>query len=318
MASEVVLTILAKRERDFDAGLKVPLLKRLIEIDPSASGRRYLSELNSPFAMAVRGRLKYVDFAAAKLWFQKLSQVCAGRLDFFLTPALVYDTPKRLAVFDFDSTLTPHEGIDELAKRHGVGSEVSKMTKLAMEGGWDFAESFTKRMALLQGLPLADAFDIAKKIQPHSGARELMGGLRSRKCEIAVASGGFSVFVNTLNEKYGLGINVSLSHELLTQKNSKGEEVLSGKVPEMIIGPEQKKTFLMKKAEILGLKPEEVLCVGDGANDIPMLNAAGLGIAFCAKTKVQKEAPYSINIPDLRAVAYALGFTDDELEVHAR
>lgn len=317
MENEVVLTVLAKRERDFDAGLKVPILRRILSVE-DFSARRYLSELDAPFALSLRAKLKNVDFATANLWFQKLSHVCLGRLDFILMPASLYDTPKKLAIFDFDSTLTPSEGIDELAAAHGVGEEVAKMTKLAMEGGWDFAQSFTKRLALLKGLPFSEVLEVAQKIELQPGARQLIRALKAKKCEVMVASGGFSVFFKMLNEKYDLGLNSAFIHDIPLEKDTAGREVVSGQAPAVIIGAEQKSEFLKSQISKLGLTTSQVMAVGDGANDIPMLKLAGLGVAFCAKPKVRNEAAYCVNIPSLCSVAHLLGFTDEELEVHSR
>ncbi|MER0123444.1 phosphoserine phosphatase SerB [Streptococcus sp. ZJ93] len=204
-------------------------------------------------------------------------------------------TVKGLLVMDVDSTLILEEGIDLLGEEAGVGSKVAAITERAMRGELDFKEALAERVALLKGLPLSVFDRILEKIHFTPGARELITTLHQRGYKVAVVSGGFHETVDSLAEK--LGIDYVKANRLEAENG-----VLTGRVLGDIVTKETKKEYLEKWALENGLSLADTIAVGDGANDLPMIQAAGIGIAFCAKPIVQAQAPYQINEKNLMNV----------------
>ena len=206
----------------------------------------------------------------------------------------------KLAVFDMDSTLLDCEVIDELAKLAGVGEEVAKITESAMRGEIDYAESFRNRLSLLEGLSQGQVQAFADRLPIASGARALVATVRNAGCHTAICSGGFSVYARRLQEE--LGIDSIYANEL---------EIVDGRVTGRVVGEivdgERKAARLRSLAAQLGAPLAETMAVGDGANDIPMILAAGLGVAFHAKPKVRDQAPTSIDHSDLDAILHLIG-----------
>ena len=218
----------------------------------------------------------------------------------------LYRRSRRLVCFDMDSTLIQVEVIDELAKAAGVGEQVAAITESAMQGKIDFSESFRQRMALLEGMDEAVLKEIAESLPITEGAARLISHLRHFGYKIAILSGGFTYFANYLKEK--LGIDYVYANQL-DFENGK----LTGKVKGDIVDGNMKAKLLVKLAEQEGISTEQVIAVGDGANDLPMLAIAGLGIAFHAKAIVKKQAQHSIANLGLDAILYLLGMRDREL-----
>jgi len=219
----------------------------------------------------------------------------------------MYRRTRRLVCFDMDSTLIEAEVIDELAKAAGVGEQVSQITESAMRGEIDFKESFIQRMALLKGLDESVLQNIAKQLPITEGAEHLILSLKKLGYKTAILSGGFSYFGRYLQDK--LGIDYVYANEL-DIKNGK----VTGEVHTDIVDGERKAYLLQQLAHQEGISLEQVVAVGDGANDLPMLSVAGLGIAFRAKPLVKAEAEQAISTLGLDAVLYLMGFRDRELE----
>jgi phosphoserine phosphatase len=215
----------------------------------------------------------------------------------------VYRRNRRLVCFDMDSTLVEAEVIDELAKAAGVGERVAEITARAMAGELDFNQSFTQRMALLKGLDARVLESIAAQLPITEGAERLISTLRKLGYKTAILSGGFSYFARGLQKK--LGIDYVYANEL---------EVVDGKVTGKVVGEivnGQKKAELLRHlAAQENISLEQVIAVGDGANDLPMLSIAGLGIAYRAKPLVKASAEHSISNLGLDAILYLLGFRD--------
>ena len=219
----------------------------------------------------------------------------------------MYRRNRRLVCFDMDSTLIEAEVIDELAKAAGVGDQVIAITEAAMAGELDFNESFAKRLSLLKGLDESVLQNIAQQLPITEGAERLIRILRKLGYKTAILSGGFSYFGHYLQNK--LGIDYVFANEL---------EVIHGKVTGRVVGDvvngEKKAALLRELAIKEGLNLEQVVAVGDGANDLPMLSIAGLGIAFRAKPLVKAEAKQSISQLGLDAILYLMGFRDREIQ----
>ncbi len=211
-----------------------------------------------------------------------------------------------------DSTLIHQEVIDEIAAYIGVQSEVSAITARAMNGELDFAASLKARVALLKGVP-SDVFERLKpKITITPGAKELCAVLKRLGFSLAVLSGGFQPLADWLAAQ--LGLDHAFANHLVSDPDT---NTLTGRLDPRhpIVDAQHKKNLLLSLAAGKGIKLEQTMAVGDGANDIPMLRAAGLGIAWKAKSKVQMEAPARLNIGEnMLDLVYVLGFTEREVE----
>jgi phosphoserine phosphatase len=220
----------------------------------------------------------------------------------------MYRRNRRLVCFDMDSTLIQTEVIDELADRAGVGEQVRAITESAMNGEIDFSESFKQRMALLEGLSEDVLKTVAENLPITQGAHRLMKALKYYGFKTAILSGGFTYFGKYLQKE--LGIDYVHANEL---------EIIDGKLTgkylgDIVDGP-KKAEYLKAIAEKEGLHINQTIAVGDGANDLPMLNLAGLGIAFHAKATVKENASSSISSLGLDGVLYLLGYHDRHIDM---
>lgn len=218
----------------------------------------------------------------------------------------VYRRNRRLVAFDMDSTLIETEVIDELAKLAGVGEQVSAITERAMRGELDFTESFRARVALLEGLDAKVLEAVAAQLPLTEGAEHLITHLRRLGYRTAILSGGFQYFGRCLQER--LGIDYVHANELEIENGR-----VTGRVVGQVVDGARKAALLREIAAAEGLTLDQVIAVGDGANDLPMLSIAGLGIAFRAKPLVRESAEQSISALGLDAILYLLGFTDADL-----
>ena len=228
-------------------------------------------------------------------------------MDFSFQQDNMYRRMRRLICFDMDSTLIETEVIDELAIRAGVGDQVKAITERAIRGEIDFCESFKERVALLKGLDESVMRDIAEHLPITEGVERLMFVLKRYGYKIAILSGGFTYFGNYLKEKFGIDYVYANQLEIVDGK-------LTGRYLGDIVDGKRKAELLRLLAQVENVDIAQTIAVGDGANDLPMLSTAGLGIAFHAKPKVVANAQQAINTIGLDGVLYFLGFKDSYLD----
>lgn len=281
-------------------GLNIDTITRL-------TGRVPLEEdalTKASVEMSVRGTPKDKQFLQSE--FLRLSQELGYDISF--QEDNLFRRNRRLICFDMDSTLIETEVIDELAERAGVGEQVRAITESAMRGEIDFCGSFKQRVALLKGLDESVMEDIANNLPIMEGADRVLNILKKYGYKIAILSGGFTYFGNSLKKRFGVDYVYANELEIVDGK-------LTGRYLGDIVDGKRKAELLRLIAQIENLDLQQVIAVGDGANDLPMLNCAGLGIAFHAKPKVKENAKQSISSIGLDGVLYLLGFKDSYIEV---
>lgn len=286
-----------------DQGLNIDSIRRL-------SGRISIAEpqknVRSCIEFSVRGTPREGMQAELLRLSSEMGVDCSFQID------NMYRRMRRLICFDMDSTLIQTEVIDELAMRAGVGDKVKEITERAMRGEIDFKESFTERVALLKGLDSRVMQDIAEHLPITEGVDRLMYVLKRYGYKIAILSGGFTYFGEYLQKKYG--IDYVYANELEIDENG----ILTGRYLGEIVDGRRKAELLRLIAQVEKVDMAQTIAVGDGANDLPMLGEAGLGIAFHAKPRVVANAKQAINTIGLDGVLYFLGFKDSYLDEKGR
>lgn len=280
-------------------GLNIDKISRLsgrASLDPARPARVASIEFS------VRGWA--VDVPALRSKMLALSHISG--LDIAFQADDIFRRNRRLVVFDMDSTLIQCEVIDELAKVAGVGEEVSAITEAAMRGELDFRQSFTKRLSLLNGLPAYALHTIAANLPVTEGLPRLMGTLRILGFKTAIISGGFTFFAEELQRKFGFDYVKANILEVV-------DGAVTGRVCGDIVDGQSKAVFMKEIAAKEGVSLEQVIAVGDGANDLPMLLTAGLGIAFNAKPVVRENAKNALSNVGLDAILYLIGIKDREI-----
>ena len=271
------------------------------------SGRISLDNTNQDQKACVEFSVRGVpkDINAMRAEFLSVAQKLGVDIAFQKDNA--YRRNRRLVCFDMDSTLIEAEVIDELAKHAGVGDQVAAITEQAMQGEIDFTESFRRRVALLKGLDESVLKTIAEQLPITEGAERLISTLKALGYKTAILSGGFTYFGHYLQQK--LGIDYVHANELVIEDGK-----VTGEVKGIVVDGLRKAELLRELAALENLNLEQVIAVGDGANDLPMLNLAGLGIAFRAKPIVKESAEQAISTLGLDGILYLLGVRDRDSE----
>lgn len=286
----------------FDYGMNIDAIKRL-------TGRMPLEgvEVNaakSCIEISVRGVL---DEITRQNFQNDLMSLPEQGLDISFQSDDIYRRSRRLICFDMDSTLVGTECIDELAERAGVGEEVKAITASAMRGEIDFTESFTRRVALLKGLDESVMEDIARNLPYNEGLERMMKILKMVGYKTAILSGGFTYFCKYLQQRFGFDYVYANELEIADGK-------LTGRYVGEIIDGKRKAELLRLLCQVEHINLAQAVAVGDGANDLPMLSIAGLGIAYHAKPKVRENARQSITSTGLDGVLYFLGLKDSHID----
>lgn len=286
----------------FKYGLNIDAIKRL-------TGRVPLEEnddkTRSSIEFSIRGSLTDEQRAGLQA---DLVEVCnAGGLDISFQKDDIYRRSRRLICFDMDSTLIHTECIDQLAERAGVGDQVKAITESAMRGEIDFTESFTRRVALLKGLDESVMEEIARNLPYNEGLERMMTILKRVGYKTAILSGGFTYFGKYLQQKFGFDYVYANELEI---ENGK----LTGRYVGDVVDGRRKAELLRLLCQVEHINLAQAVAVGDGANDLPMLGLAGLGIAYHAKPKVKANARQSISSIGLDGILYFLGLKDSYID----
>jgi phosphoserine phosphatase len=304
-----IVTLLSKRITAYqisrltrivtDNGLNIDKITRL-------SGRVPLESIGSDGQACVEFSLRGLvdDLKSLRRKFMELADELDD-VDIAYQENNVYHRNRRLVAFDMDSTLIQAEVIDELAKNAGVGKQVAEITERAMRGEIDYKESFTQRVALLKGLPESVLGEVAANLRITDGTERLMSTLKRLGYKTVILSGGFTYFGRALQRRFGF--DYVYSNELEIENG-----LLTGNVVGEIVDGERKASLLASIAQHEGFSLEQTIAVGDGANDLPMLSIAGLGIAFRAKPIVKESAKQSLNTLGLDSILYLMGLSERE------
>ena len=284
-----------------DQGLNIDVISRLSGRIPLNNGKGHPKSVAE---FSVRGTPR--DIEKMKTAFIDISGETG--VDIAFQEDNIFRRSRRLICFDMDSTLIQAEVIDELARKAGVYKEVSAITEAAMRGEIDFTESFKKRVALLKGLDEAVMKEVADNLPLTEGAERLFNTLKKYGYRTAILSGGFTYFGNYLKAK--LDIDYVFANDLEVK-----DGLLTGRHVGEIIDGNKKAELLKLIAFKEDIHLEQVIAVGDGSNDLPMLRLAGLGIAFHAKPKVKASAKHAISTIGLDAILYLLGLRDREINL---
>lgn len=285
-----------------EQGLNIDGIQRL-------TGRQPLNEDATPLAKAcIEFSVRGTPANRSEMQSRFIQISSEEGFDISLQEDNIYRRSRRLICFDMDSTLIQTECIDQLAEKAGVGDKVREITERAMRGEIDFCESFTERVALLKGLDVSVMKEIAENLPITEGVARMMEVLKRAGYKTAILSGGFTYFGDYLKDKFGFDYVYANDLEVEDGK-------LTGRFTGEVIDGKRKAELLKLIAQVEKVNIAQTIAVGDGANDLPMLSTAGLGIAFHAKPKVKANAKQSISTIGIDGVLYFLGFKDSYISL---
>jgi phosphoserine phosphatase len=282
-----------------DHGLNIDTISRL-------SGRFSLRDSNRRRRACIEFSIRGVAADQERLRHDLLAITREDEVDVAFQADDLFRRNRRLIVFDMDSTLIQCEVIDELARAAGVGDQVAAITEAAMRGEIPFNESFSRRLATLRGLDESVLEGIARDLPITEGAERLISTLKQLGYKVGILSGGFSYFAEHLKDRFGIDCVSANQLDIVDGR-------LTGEVKGEIVNGERKAELLRGMAQQLGIDMRQTIAVGDGANDLPMLSIAGLGVAFHAKPVVRENARHSISTLGLDSILYLLGVRDREV-----
>ncbi len=306
--SRYIVTLLARKiDADHLAAVTKVISDHGLNIDKIVrlSGRVRLDETHQLGRACVEFSVRGEPTDAVQFKSELLELSSRYEIDIAYQEDTIFRRNRRLVVFDMDSTLIDAEVIDELAYEAGVGEQVAAITEAAMQGELDFKQSFTQRVGLLKGLSADVLQSVAERLVLNEGAEHLISTLRKLGYKTAIVSGGFTFFGQHLHKR--LGVDYVYANQLDIENG-----YVTGRVTGDIIDGQRKAELLRQIAAQEGLRLEQVIAVGDGANDLPMLSIAGLGIAFRAKPLVKASAKQSISNLGLDGILYLLGYSDKD------
>ena len=286
-------------------GLNIDAIRRLtgrIPLDNDNSNARSCIELS------IRG---IMDEEKKREFQHALLGACSSEIDLSFQKDDIFRRSRRLVCFDMDSTLINTECIDELAEKAGVGEQVKAITESAMRGEIDFTESFRRRVSLLKGLDESVMEEIARNLPFNEGLERMMMILKRVGYKTAILSGGFTYFGKFLQQRFGFDYVYANELEIVDGK-------LTGNFIGEVVDGRRKAELLRLLCQFEGISLEQSVAVGDGANDLPMLSLAGLGIAYHAKPKVKANAKQSISTIGLDGILYFLGLKDSYIDPNGR
>jgi len=243
----------------------------------------------------------YFTITTRQAWvlFRKLLQLVANKeIDIAVLP--VSTRKKKLLICDLDSTLVQSETLDDIAEKVGIGEQVSEITARAMRGELDFRRALQERINLLKNMPETIIYEVAETLQFNPGAETLLRSAHEHGIRTVLVSGGFEPIVKVIADRLGFDRYICNQMEIADNK-------LTGRVLEPIVDASTKLNVLIEECQLMALNPVEACAIGDGANDIPMLQTAGLGIGYYGKQRVTSSTPYQINSTGLDFVLFAMG-----------
>ena len=303
-----IVTLLSRRvTAEHIAKVSAVTVKHQLNIDKITrlSGRVPLDRMENSIRSCVELSLRGVPNQLDKFRSSLLEMSSEMEVDIAYQEDNIFRRNRRVVVFDMDSTLIDSEVIDELAKETEAGDKVSKITAAAMRGEIDFKESFGQRLRFLEGLDESILEKVFHRLNLTEGAEDLMSTLKLLGYKTAILSGGFDYFASRIQKKLGIDYVYANKLEILDGK-------VTGNISGTIVDGERKAILLREIADGENVSLEQVIAVGDGANDLPMLSIAGLGIAFRAKPLVKATAKQSISKVGLDGILYLMGISDRE------
>ena len=304
-----IVTLLSRRvTAEHIARVSAVTVRHALNIDKITrlSGRLPLNRVESSSRSCVELSLRGLPIDLAKFRSSLLEMSSEMEVDIAYQEDSIFRRNRRVVVFDMDSTLIESEVIDELAKEIGFGNEVSKITTAAMRGEIDFKESFKRRLRFLKGLDETVLEKVFLRLNLTEGAEDLMSTLKLLGYKTAILSGGFDYFASRIQKKLGIDYVYANKLEIVNGK-------VTGNISGTIVDGDRKALLLREIADGENVCLEQVIAVGDGANDLPMLSIAGLGIAYRAKPLVKANAKQSISKVGLDGILYLMGISDRDV-----